>query len=63
MGVVSQQQALLAMDMTPEIQDHLFTILSGIMRLGNVQFEGSEVSKVVNPQGTLVAAQHIRSAK
>jgi myosin heavy subunit len=45
------QQALLAMDMSTEVQDHLFTILSGIMRLGNIQFEGAEVSKVSNPQG------------
>lgn len=39
------------MDMSAEVQDHLFTILSGIMRLGNIQFEGAEVSKVSNPQG------------
>lgn len=54
------RQALLAMDMSADVQDHLFTILSGIMRLGNVQFEGAEVSKVSNPQELEIVGQLLK---
>lgn len=40
------------MDMSDEAQDSIFTVLSGILRLGNISFEGSEVSKISNPDGT-----------
>jgi len=39
------------MDMSQEVQEEVFMILSAILRLGNIRFEGSDVSKIANPEG------------
>ncbi len=43
--------ALAALDISDEFQAQIFNILSGILRLGNITFEGGESARVSNPQG------------
>ena len=54
---VFDQIAFSALDIKPAVQAQIYSIVAGILHLGNVKFSGTDSSQVANMDGTLPKRQ------